>query len=135
MDCHRFLPIFWEELSHFSLCKYHTNIPCVCIIFVSMSHMRVSIFIVWMSYKYYCVSITSKWTLHFVSFCVLTDPFLFLSCMDCHISFLTWKILLSYLFSQFLEYNEFIFNSFYISNVIVYIYNCLVFFFLFLRFL
>ena len=94
---------FWVELSHFSLYECHINILCVSIIFVWMSHKRVSIFFVWMSHKYPCVSITSNWTLHFVSFWVLREPFLFLSCVHCHILFLTWKILLLYLFSQFLE--------------------------------
>ena len=69
MDCHTFLPLFWVELSHSSLCECHTNVLCVLsLITVWMSHLRVSIFFVWMSHEYPCVSITFKWTLHFVSF-------------------------------------------------------------------
>ena len=69
MDCHTFLPLFWVELSHSSLCECHTNALCVLsLITVWMSHLRVSIFFVWMSHEYPCVSITFKWTLHFVSF-------------------------------------------------------------------
>ena len=69
VHCHTFLPLFWVELSHSSLCECHTNALCVLsLIFVWMSHMRVSIFFVWMSHEYPCDSITFKWTLHFVSF-------------------------------------------------------------------
>ena len=52
-------------------------------------------FFVWMSHKYPWISIISKWTLHFVSFWVITDPFFFLSCVDCHTSFIKWKLHLS----------------------------------------
>ena len=95
-----FFLFFWVKLPHFSLCECHTNVLCVSIIFV------------WMSHRYPCVSITSKWILHYVSFWVITDPFSFLSCVDCQTSFLKWKLHLSYLFSQFWQYNEFISNNF-----------------------
>ena len=97
-----FCLFFWVKLFHPSLCEFHTNTLCIfSLMFVSMSHMRVSIFFVWMSHKYLCVSITFKWTLHFVSFYIITDPFSFLPCVNCHTSFLKWKIHLTYLFSQF----------------------------------
>ena len=73
------------------LCVNVTQISCVHIIFVWMSHMYVSIFFVWMSQKYPCVSITSKWTLHFVSFWVISELFPFLSSVNYHTSFLKWK--------------------------------------------
>ena len=77
-DCHTSLPLFWVELSHSSLCECHTNALCVLsLIFVWISHMHVSIFFVWMSQEYLCVSIIFTWTLHFVSFQVMTDPFSF----------------------------------------------------------
>ena len=55
-----FYLFFWVELYHFSLCECHADIQCV--------------------------SVTSKWTLHYVSFWVITIPFSFLSCVDYFIS-------------------------------------------------
>ena len=43
--------------------------------------------------KYSCVSITSKWTLHFVFFSVITDLFSFFSCVDSRTSFFKWKLI------------------------------------------
>ena len=65
VDCHPFL-LFSEW--NFSSCECHAVILCVSIIFV------------WMSDKYPCVSISSKWTLYFVFFWIVTDPLSFL-CM------------------------------------------------------
>ena len=44
VDWHTFLPLFWVELSHSSLCECHTNaLRVLSLIFVWMSHMRVFI--------------------------------------------------------------------------------------------
>ena len=120
VDCHTFSPLLLSGT--------------VSLFFVWMSHMRLSIFIVWMSHNYPCVSITFTWTLRFVSLWVITDPFSFLPCVDCHTSFLKWKIHLFYLFSQFWQYNKFIYNNFHISHAIIYL-QFLVFFFWFLWFI
>ena len=102
VDCNIFLSFFWVELSHSSLCECHKNaLRVLSLIFVWMSHIRVFIFFVWMSHKYPCVSITFKWTLHFVSFLCMADLFSFEPCVDCHTSFLKGKIHPCYLFSQF----------------------------------
>ena len=75
-DCHTSCFFFGVEPYHFSLYECHTNILCVSISFM------------WMSHKYPCVSITSRWTHTFVSFWViflngllpLKLPALLLSC-------------------------------------------------------
>ena len=80
-----YYPYFWTATPfclfsewNSSLCECHTNALCtLSLIFVRMSHMRVSIFFVWMSHEYPCVSLTFKWTRHVVSFQVMTDPFSF----------------------------------------------------------
>ena len=71
----------WVELSHFSLYECHTCASSLC-----ECHTII------------LVSITFTWTLRFVSLWVITDPFSFLPCVDCHTSFLKWKIHLFYLF-------------------------------------
>ena len=48
--------------------------------------------------------------------------------MDCHTSFLKWKIYLTYLFSQFWQYNKSIYTNFHISRVKIHL-QFLVFFF------
>ena len=106
-----FCLFFLMELSHFCLCECYTNIMCVSIISVWMSHMRVSIFFVWVSHRYPCIFITSKWTLHFVSFWIISDPFSLLSCVDYHTSFFKWKLHLLYLFPKF-WYNGFAYDNF-----------------------
>ena len=92
-----FCLFFWVELSHFSLCECHTNILVFPLLLSGQST--------------------------FVSFWVITDPFLFLSCVDCHASFLKWKLHLCYL-TSFLSFgnitNLFITTS-HISNVIIHL--------------
>ena len=78
-----FCLFFWVELSHFSLSKCHANILCVSIIMgVNVTHARLN---------FLCVNVTQIslpfHSLLSVSFYVITDPFLFLSCVDCHTSF------------------------------------------------
>ena len=122
LDCHTFLALFVSGTDP--------------VFFVWMSRMCVSIFFVWMlqmSHKYLCVSITSKWTLLFVSFWVITDPFSFLPCVDCTSYFLNEKSTCPTSFLSFGITNLFI-ATFTISNVIIYFYF-LVFFFLFWRFI
>ena len=61
VDYHTFFPLFLNGAVPFSLRKCHTNTLCVLsLIFVWMSHMRISIFFVWMSHRSPCVSITFK---------------------------------------------------------------------------
>ena len=88
LDCYTILCFFLSGTFPFSLYECHTNILCNSIIFVKISQMCLPIFFKWMSLKNSCVSITSKWTLHFASFWVITDTWSFLSCVHCHTSFL-----------------------------------------------
>ena len=64
MDCHTFLLLSeWNCPTY--LCMNVTQIPCVSLWSLCECYTCVSVFFVWMSYKYPCVSISSKWALHF----------------------------------------------------------------------
>ena len=115
-----FCLFFLMELSHFCLCECHTNIMCASIISVWMSHMRVSIFFVWVSHRYPCIFITSKWTLHFASFWIITDPFSLLSCVDYHTSFFKWNSTCPTSFLSF-GITDLFMTAFRISNGIIHL--------------
>ena len=99
-DCHTML-LHELQTSFLPFISYITLLLCGLPQFLLFLKGTVSLFFVWMSNKYPCVSIISQWTLHFVSFWVITDPLLFLSCVHWHTSFLKWKLHLLYLFFHF----------------------------------
>ena len=132
-DCHTMLLHFLWNYKPPCFLLFHP-LPWCCVVAISSCFFFLSgtvlLFFVWMSHKYplclhyHCNNVTHTClhflcvTLRFVSFCVITDPFLFLFSVDCHTS---KTPLLLPLFSIFGIYTNLFLTTFHVLKVVIHL--------------